>query len=332
MNKFFVVINDVTEDSWSTSIWRDIENVAKIFLNNNMLNNRLLKKLKKLHFSNKINRLFWIPFKGLWNRSFCIQYHDLNANNRNYIIFQSNVKFSPTYIDVLKNKKNVCIVLYLPDTVAELGIAKNINEFKRYCNYYKIDMVFSFDPSDCIKYNLVFFDIYSSMKENNMDWVGKQNSLFYVGNCRNKKRLELLIKMYQVLSEKVRCDFNLVGVHIKDMAYKDKISYNKPLAYSEIVKKIQMSNCILELVNEYQTGNTLRFKEAVCYNKKILTNNRNIISNSYYNSKFVRVFDDIFEIDYKWLNMIEEVDYKYKGDFSPMHLLKLICITDRKGR
>ena len=334
MDKFFVVINESDENSWSAYVWSDVEGKAEIFYDNNTIKNPILKKLKKLHFGNRINNKLHIPFKSVWNHSLCIGFDDLNKKDRNYIIFQSNVKFAPAYINRLKKEKNAVIILYLPDTVKNLGIANDRYELEKYISYYGIDMIFSFDTGDCKKYNFEFFDIYSGAEGKNES--ERKNTdllwdLFYVGSARTKKRVDLLHDIYKKAEGALDCNFNIVGVEEGDIIFPDKILYNSPITYKDVIKRVLKSNCILEVLNGNQVGNTLRFKEAVCFNKKLLTNNPEIKKSKYYNESFIQVFTDINDIDTEWIKQREIVDFKYSGDFSPVRLLDEIIKRDHGG-
>lgn len=330
MNRFFVIINDAKKGSWSDLIWKDIEEEAQIFLRNNIIKSDFFKKLKKIHFGNKLNRKIWIPFKSIWNSKLILKKDDLREVDRNYIIFQSNIKFSPSYIKRLKKEKNACIILYLPDTISGIGIGNTIDDFKRYCNYYKIDYVFSFDKEDCKKYNLKFFDIYSVQTVDNKA-NNENQSIFYIGNCRNDERRKKLIKVYEKIYKAVQCNFNLVGVKEEKKLYSNEIKYNHSLPYYDVIKKIQSNNCILELINDNQSGNTLRFKEAICYNKKLLTNNYYVLNSSYYNSEWIQYFKNVEEIDIEWIKKKVNINYNYNGEFSPKELLKQIVYFDKEG-
>ena len=83
---------------------------------------------------------------------------------------------------------------------------------------------------------------------------------------------------------------------------------------------------ILEVVQEGQVAPTLRPYEAVIYNRKLLTNNPNIKKFPYWDSKYMRYFSCVEDIDWKWVKDNTEVDYKYDGRFSPNKLLEDICI------
>jgi hypothetical protein len=328
MDCFYIIINNAKKDSWSECVWSDVKDKATIYLDNNLIRKSFLKTIKKVHFSNQINNLIRLPLKQLWDFSLCLKITDLNSTNRNYIIFQNNIKFSPSFIKKLKREKNSYIVLYLYDTVERMGIGKSTKQFNTYCKYYHVDAVFSFDQNDVRKYGLRYFDLYSSLfiKENS---VHSKLGLFYIGGCRSQNRLNILHTIYEKLHSVINCDFNIADVSGEHQKYVNEITYNKPLKYSEVLEKVNNVNTLLEITNENQEGYTIRFKEAVCFNKKLLTNNQAVKHSSYYNPKYIYIYDNIESIDSEWLLTDLEIDYRYKYDFSPLKLLEVIQNTDQ---
>lgn len=322
MDRFFVIINESNENAWSAYVWSDVKEQAVILYDNNRLRKPLLKKLKKLHFGNKLNGRVWLPFKSVWNRCLSLRCEDLKATDRNILIFQSSIKFSPGFIRKLKREKNAVIVQYLPDTLEKLGIADSVAAYERYKRYYGIDMAYSFDKNDCEKFHLEFFDIYSSKAASEKPWEDLYD-LFYVGSARTDERLELLHAVAEQ-TEGIRSCFYMIGVDSDKQRCPERVTYNQPLRYDEVVGKTLNANCILELINDNQEGNTLRFKEAVCYNKKLLTNNRAVLDSPYYDERYIRVFDDVSEINPEWIAQKCAVDYRYGGEYSPQRLLQMI--------
>ena len=105
--------------------------------------------------------------------------------------------------------------------------------------------------------------------------------------------------------------------------YNQNINWiRKSIPYSNVLKNVSESNCILEILQNNQAGPSLRFFEAVFYNKKLLTNNCHIVDFPYYNPQYMKFFKGTDDIDIEWLldNSIN-VEYNYKGDFSPLHML-----------
>ena len=143
------------------------------------------------------------------------------------------------------------------------------------------------------------------------------------------ERLQTLHALYDKLSGKASCTFYINGVDKKN-ATKEGIIYNHPLSYAEVVELVQQNNIIVEIINGIQTGNTLRLKEAVCYNKCLLSNNKNIISSPYYNPAYMQMFDSVDEIN---INIFSKnVNYNYRGEFSPKLLMNIIVEEDLKRK
>ena len=320
--KYFIVINGISKNiNFGSYVWNDIANDITIKSEVSNLTDPLLKKMLKAHFSNKLNRIIYLPFKGIWDNFFSIQPNEL-CSGKNYIIFQTGVKYSPTYIKKLKENYNTKIILYMPDTIENIGIANDKCSFEKYKKYYQIDRCFSFDPDDCKKYDMEFFDFYSFIKTDGLS--AESTDLLYIGNYRNYERIEILKDVINAIKGKLNYKIRLNSVPKNKMKECVGMEVNKPMEYRNIVAYSKKTKCILEIINNGQKGNTLRFKEAVCYNKKLLTNNEAVIHSKYYDPKFIQVFRDVNEIDWEWIKKDVIVDYGYDGEFSPRNLLEAI--------
>lgn len=327
-SSFTILISSSTPDSWPDVVWQDAKDKgARACLDYCKPIPSWLRKWRKIHFSNPTNRRFWLPMKTIWDWTNALQLEDLDPNKRNYIIFQTGIKFSAHYIKKLKKERNACIVLYMPDNIRTMGVANNKAEFDRYCQHFQIDQTYSFDRRDCEEFGMEFFDFYSklSMEEN----IGKRRCeklrVLYVGSCRSKERLEILHRLYDKLQGQAECTFYLNGVYKTDMT-QNGIIYNHPLTYLQVVELVQKNDVIIEIMNGEQTGNTLRLKEAVCYNKLLLTNNHAVKNSPYYNTRYMQIFNDVDDID---LTKFEtRAEYNYRGEFSPVLLLERIKERD----
>lgn len=325
---FTILISSSTTDSWPDIVWQDAKDKgARVCLDYCKHIPAWLQKMRKAHFSNTANRRIWLPMKTIWDWTNALQLNDLDPNNRNYIIFQTGIKFSAHYIKRLKEERNACIVLYMPDNIRTIGIANDKKEFDRFCRHYHIDQAYSFDKKDCEEFGMEFFDYYSvlPLKENTVSARGEKYKVLYVGSCRSKERLDILHRLYDHLSVQADCTFYLNGVDKADMT-KSGIIYNHPLTYKEVVDMVQQNDVIVEIMNGCQTGNTLRLKEAVCYNKLLLSNNHTITDSPYYNPRYMQVFDKEDEIDLSKFS--NEVDYHYQGEYSPRLLMERIKEKD----
>ena len=114
----------------------------------------------------------------------------------------------------------------------------------------------------------------------------------------------------------------------------DKISPGKQLydkewefgsvPYEKNLKIILESDCILEIMHPGFQGITQRYMEAVCYNKKLLTNNREIKKDFFYDPDYMSIFDDPEEIDTDWIKKKVKVNFNYQDEFGPLHCLEIM--------
>ena len=103
------------------------------------------------------------------------------------------------------------------------------------------------------------------------------------------------------------------------------IPIRKKLLYKDTIEKMLTCNCILDIVDSGSSGGvSLRFFEAVVYNKKLLTNNKNIVKMPFYNPNYMKIFEKYDDIDLDWLKNNENVDYGYNGEFEAIEFIKRI--------
>lgn len=326
---FTIIVNDSKPNSWPDIVWRDASlSGARVLLESSLPLPSILKKIRRVHFANPANNKFWLPLKCLWDGTNTLRFENLDPSKRNYIIFQTGIKFSAHYIERLKRERNACIVLYMPDNIKTMKIAQNKEGFLRFCRHYHVDQVYSFDKKDCEKFGAEFFDFYSMLpaKVTQKKLENGKPKILYVGGCRSKERLNTLHALYDRLKEQAHCTFYLNGVDSDD-ANRDGVIYNHPLSYAEVVELVRQHDVIVEIMNGNQAGNTLRLKEAVCYNKCLLTNNPFIKDSPYYHPDFMQIFNKVDDIDLSRFSM--NVDYEYNGEFSPRKLMERIAKKDK---
>ena len=228
-------------------------------------------------------------------------------------------------LDYLRNKYKGCkIVWFLQDLIATRrmhdGSSLFMDDLKN-----KLDMIFSFDQKDCKKYGLIYHHLVFSSYENEVD-ERPDSDVYFLGKAKNRHKD--IIKVYEILKGRgLKCDFHIAGVPIEEQAYRDEIDYEPHISYKENLQRILHTKCLLELMQKGGVGFTQRGCEAVCLNKKLLTNNPEIKNAPFYNSEYISCFSDVKDID---INFIEEirkdmvVDYNYKYNFSPIKLLEFI--------
>jgi hypothetical protein len=186
--------------------------------------------------------------------------------------------------------------------------------------YKEVDAVLTFDPADARKYEWIYTgQCYYSKSEIPLRSI--TTDLYYIGYVYSN-RLGVINECYSHVSNKALCTFK-VSYYEKDLNAGISV-LRKRIPYEQVLNEIQSCNCILEIVKEGQTGPTLRYFEAVCYNKKLLTNNAMVVNLPFYDERYMHVFKSASDIDVDWVAKREPVDYHYDGSFSPIHLIELI--------
>ena len=156
-----------------------------------------------------------------------------------------------------------------------------------------------------------------------------ENDLYLINNA--KGRLKKFHEVYEYVRQRnVKANFRIVGVKKNDQLYPNEITYNKRLKYRETLKEIKKSNCLLEVLGEEQTSVSMHYSEAVCYNKKLLTDNKAVVNLPFYNPDYMKVFEKPEDIDCEWIKERISVDYGYDGRFSPSHLIDKIIELEQK--
>lgn len=172
------------------------------------------------------------------------------------------------------------------------------------------DKVFSFDVKDCesfskIKYLPLFFlDCYGdSRKEGLEESIDKD--LLFIGSWRNKERYDL-IKLTEKFCEQNGLRFYYY-LHFSLMAQIDSIrrdqliakqAHSKTLSEKAILALLASSNTIIDFPSSYQSGLTIRTFETLGAGKKLITTNRNILYEPFYNPEYISLIDlNNFKLD-----------------------------------
>lgn len=122
----------------------------------------------------------------------------------------------------------------------------------------------------------------------------------------------------------LQCFFFIFRAKDSDKLPESDIIYaNHYIDRMEMLQKELESNCILEVLKGDAHSNTLRFWEAVIYNKKLYTNWTGVVDSPYYDPRFMKVFNNPDEIDCNFIKERIEVDFKYQGESSPVKLLDI---------
>ena len=148
--------------------------------------------------------------------------------------------------------------------------------------------------------------------------------LFYVGTVKN--RIQACRQILELTKS------NGVNACIKLLCFDRESARQLPteavmesyVPYPQLLEMMQDACCIFDMTQNGQTGVTLRYYEAVVYNKKLLTNNMHIKELPYYDSRYMRIYERFEDIDWDWVKDTTMPDYGYDGRFSPVNILQLL--------
>lgn len=301
---------------YGKAMWEDINKIDNGCVLDKVIasDNKFINILHHIHFSFAINSRIKLPFQGIWKRTYSLNKIIFNENEQ-YCVIYTDISAGRTdrkYLEKLHNKKNVKVVLVMVNTMRH---RKKVLDDK----FKYFDRIFSFDMDDCRKYDFIYHPTNYSILNINQD-VDILYDAFFVGV--SKGRQEELEKIFEWLKVAgANSSFYISGVEKKN---NPDIYYNQWLSYQEVLQHIEKSNCIVEVMENNQSGVTLRTMEAICYNKKLLTNNQSVKKLPFYKTGYIQVFEKLSDIDPEFVLDRKPVDYHYQGEFSPIHLLEHI--------
>lgn len=286
------------------------------------LYNRIENFLFRLHFGFKLNKHFDIPFKFIWDRKNILKDLITEDDTEHYLILTNDVirKFSVSYLRKLNRKSNVHVFVVLLDSYDYLQ-----PYFRRCVNRVQPEHVYSFQKGDCDKHGFHYVNTLYSQVDLSDFKSDSKSDVYFVGADKNRIK-EIYDVYFRLSSMGFDCRF-VVVVEPKNLReYEQKFKgiefRTKRIGYSEILADISSTRCILELCQQGQDGLTMRFYEALFYNKYLLTNNSAAQNHPFYNDKYMKIFNKAGDIDE--LNIDNHVDYQYKGELSPKHLVEEI--------
>ena len=280
------------------------------------VNSRLVKKLIRFNFSQKVNKYIKTPFARIVYPH--IYKPTFTDNKPLCFVFFGNVEFvyQTSYISYLRAKyPNVKIVLYMQDL-----IDKNPNLNFNNCKD-SFDLILSYDKGDCIKYNLHFHPTPMSYVCIEKDAFLPESDIYFCGYA--KTRYPIIHRLYQIYSDLgFNCDFHIMkfpenepkieGIHYEE--------YN--FTYEQNIQHVMNTKAVLEIMQEGADGFTPRVWESIIYDKHLLTNNLTLMSSDYYNPEYMH---DCQNIDSCFI-INKPVSYSAieKSVLSPTHLLMFI--------
>lgn len=316
MKDFFYLIDSGTKSN--IAMFSDVQNMENGLQTSIPVNisNPLLKSLYKLHMSIKINQVVDLPWKGIWDR---FSIFKLAQSKIQWVVITnwSVRRFSLSCLKKLEADPKYRLVLIYLDTYSKVP-----EFYRKYINKISFDLTYTFDNRDAEKYGWIFTNSLYSKSE----LPGQQNienDIYFVGE--DKGRTEQLVMIYDFLSQNgIKCCFKVITNDKKRQSCDGLHFLHKRIEYREILEDIGKTKAILEIVQDGQSGMTMRPYEAMFYDKKLLTNNNSLKDMDFFNDRFMMVFSDLEDDIIAFLKSTEPVTYHYENAYSPVKwLLKM---------
>ena len=138
----------------------------------------------------------------------------------------------------------------------------------------------------------------------------------------NKGRLKKLLEIKEVLiKNEIKYKFIVISGNKKyKELYNDITFFSKPIKYETILTEISNTDCILDIVQEGQTGLTWRPFEALFFNKKLITTNKLIVEFDFYNKNNILVLDNNYDeivpfLKLPYVKIDEKIKERYKLEY-----------------
>lgn len=317
-------------------IFSDLNNNPEVYsyvAEQRILKCKFSKLVKKIHTSGILAQYINLPLKRIW-------YKRVNFNiqeNEEYCIIIVDAALKAFKVSELNNlfiRKNIRGVLCLINSIN--AHSTSMYEIKSTIPKVLWADIYSFDPQDMIKYGFKSIKgAYYSKKDSECiktlyaTHFKTPMDVYFTGGLKGGRE-EMIVDTFEFLKKNnIKADFNILIAgkdRLKKHKFTDSIRYYKGrwISYEEVLAGVLNSKVIVEVLQKGQCGPSLRYYEAICYNKKLLTTNECIKELPFYNPNFMMVFHKPEDIDIEWIKDNTKVDYHYNGEFSPIRLLEIV--------
>ena len=319
INKKFLLLQSNYMSFFTLSDISQMDNVV-IYHNKRVSNNRILNFLFNIHNSGRIQNHIKLPFKGIWDRLLFNQL--LKSFVPDYIVFTTSW-YSDHLIRFFREKCQKSKLIYRFSDMVSNGLGDTVEAFMERIKT-QFDGVLVYSQEDADKYGFTYHSVGYSPIDKKLLRPCRQYDVVFIG--AEKGRLEKIRQAYNLFTQAgLSCFFYVIMVKEEDRRNDGIVYGDKVMPFSEYLSYEVSAKCLFEIVQEGSSGRTFRLMESIMYNKLLITNCTEVTHLDYYRPDYVQLYNDISEIDPTFVtNCPETVDYHYKGDFSPVHVLEFI--------
>ena len=230
---------------------------------------------------------------------------------------------NPEVIDIEYHNKikkyTTKYIAYLYDSVGRNPVEHLLNDL--------FHEIYSFDKEDVKKFGFKETTNYNYIETLPKDTSEIKNNILYIASFDN--RLEKIISL-KLIFEKLNLTYRFIVIGKKTTLFKLKNIFSKFIIGIEFRRKridqndlkslYKETKVVLDIVRNNQVGLSFRVFEAMAFERKIITNNKNIINYNFYNPTNILVLENknyvfdktFFETEYEPLS--DEIYYQYTLD------------------
>ena len=286
-----------------------------------VFNSKLINFCLRVIFSNKLQSVFKSSQKYFYN----FDKVEFSDNQEVCFIIPSvcATKIDINYLkDLKKIHNNFKFVLLLLDSLHAHSYHLQYLKNKIFTDVW--DMVLSFDKEDAEEYKFQYLGYKYYSANNAIMPSNKDSDIYYIGALKGNREI-LIAKIFDFCKENnLNANINVIYKKIQKIGNSNLQTTIVKRFYPEVISEIKSTNCILEVLQEGQKAQSIRYFEAVVYNKKLLSNNPNLKKLPFYDERYMKYFEKVDDIDWEWVAKKENIDYKYNNEFSPIHMLEQI--------
>lgn len=187
-------------------------------------------------------------------------------------------------------------------------------------DWFDSSEVYTFDPLEAKAMGFNFYGLQYYSRADMPESGAILYDCYFVGGIKGG-RGELIRSLYKSMRESCvdalfECTF-MKGEHETTDDSGIKWLHASWQPYKNVLANDLASACVVEILQEGQHAQSLRYFEAICYNRKLLTNNTHVVDLPFYDDRYIRVFHDANDVDMDWLKGRELPEYGYSNEFSP---------------
>lgn len=250
-----------------------------------------------------------------------------------FILYEKNY-FSrdKTFLNYLRKYSPKGKIAFIEtNLLSEQWKKNNLDTFEMITSGQYYDEVITFNKPDADQFGFRYFQFVNSKCKfcNDID-AAVESDVFFCG--RDKGRGGKLEQIFVRLTQGgMKCNFILIKDETSEKEYADGIHVlDHSVPNIDVLKNMSRSKCILDLAfDRTSPGQSLRFSEAIAYEKLLLTDNPFTTDNELFHAGQMMVIENAGDIDVREIEeKLKKKDYLSPDVVSPKKLLKFVRNID----